>query len=84
MNEVDFTKGFNNGYLLAKHTSELMQKLIASIQPENDYLQGMLSGSKQHEMEMQKTNPQKEMDSASAKDINKDRGQKMDINRDDR
>ena len=54
MNEVDFTKGFNNGYLLAKHSPEVMNKLTASIQPENDYLQGMFSGAKQHEVEMSK------------------------------
>jgi hypothetical protein len=46
-----YSKGLNNDYLLAKHTPELMQKLTASIQPESDYLQVMLSGEKQHEIE---------------------------------
>ena len=79
MNEVDFTKGFNNGYLLAKHAPEVMSKLTTSIQPENDYFQGMFSGAKQHEMEITKTITKEE----PSKTISPDKEHGMEMEKDD-
>lgn len=45
-------KGFNQGYLIAKHKSELSQKLQKGfIDKENPYVQGFIAGVKEFERE---------------------------------
>lgn len=39
-----YTKGFNNGYLLARHEPELAAKLMASSNEQNPYLHGFAGG----------------------------------------
>jgi len=46
-----FTKGFNNGYLLAKYQPDLFEKIEKSSNPANEYFKGMLSGGKEYEHE---------------------------------
>ncbi|MFZ4751902.1 MAG: hypothetical protein ACOYLG_01045 [Chitinophagaceae bacterium] len=48
--EQQFTKGFNNGYLLAKHEPVLLKQLLV-VKNENEYIKGLVSGKKQHDIE---------------------------------
>lgn len=61
-------RGFNQGYLIAKHQPELYTDLSKSLKKhgENPYSKGFLSGGKQHEIEKNK-----EMKKAQAKTIDK-------------
>jgi hypothetical protein len=52
--EQQFQKGFNNGYLLAQYKPELAQQVTKDLKPENDYLDGLLSGKKEYEMQKAK------------------------------
>jgi hypothetical protein len=49
--EQQFQKGFNNGYLLAQYKPELAEQVTKDLKPENDYLDGLLSGKQEYEME---------------------------------
>ena len=49
--ELDFIKGFNNGYLLAKHEPELVNKLIKNPANDNEYMKGLAFGHEEYEME---------------------------------
>jgi len=49
-NEKLFTKGFNNGYLLAQHEPELAKKLTANNNDQSDYFKGLVKGKKEFEM----------------------------------
>ncbi|MDQ1086146.1 hypothetical protein [Siphonobacter sp. SORGH_AS_1065] len=46
-----YLKGFNNGYLLAQYEPELLNNLLASPNPENEYMQAMAHGKNQFEQE---------------------------------
>lgn len=39
-----FIKGFNNGYLLAKHEPALLTSMLNNIQPLTNYINGIKSG----------------------------------------
>ena len=54
-NNTQYTDGFNKGYLLNKHRPELLKSMLPTIKPENDFLDGLIGGSKEHELEMEKT-----------------------------
>jgi hypothetical protein len=49
--EQQYTKGFNNGYLLAQYEPELLNKLLPDLKPGNDYVDGMLSGKEQYDID---------------------------------
>lgn len=49
-----YQKGFNYGYLLAKHSPELLNRLLPALEPSNDYLKAIKSGKEQYDKE-QKT-----------------------------
>ena len=51
--EQIFLKGFNSGYLLAKHEPDLLSKVAKTLEPKNDYLDGFLSGKEEYELELQ-------------------------------
>jgi hypothetical protein len=53
MDEQDkkFTKGFNNGYLIAKYQPDLFEKIEKSSNSGNEYFKGMLSGKKEYDHE---------------------------------
>lgn len=53
--EEKYKKGFNNGYLLAQHEPELLNKIIKERNPGNEYFSGLLSGRKEYEREKMKT-----------------------------
>lgn len=54
MEEQDklYTKGFNNGYLLAKHEPEIAAKLTASPNEQNHYFRGLIFGKQEYEKEV--------------------------------
>ncbi len=49
-----YTKGFNDGFLLAEHAPALVQKLTPSLTPANDYLDGLLAGTREFTLEQAK------------------------------
>lgn len=52
--EQQFVKGFNNGYLLARYEPVLTSQIAKTLQPDNDYLSGFLSGKEEFELEQTK------------------------------
>jgi len=54
-NEQQFIKGFNNGYVLAKHEPDLLSKIVQNISSTNDYLTGFFSGKEEYEIEYSHT-----------------------------
>lgn len=46
-----YTKGFNNGYLLAKHEPELAAQLTAKSNDHSAYFKGLTGGKDQYEKE---------------------------------
>ena len=53
--DQDYLKGFNSGYLLAKHEPSLASQLAAHPNQQNEYFKGMLAGKQQHEREWAKS-----------------------------
>lgn len=51
--EEKYIKGFNEGYILAKHAPELSEKLT-EIKGENPRLEGLLDGIEQYGLEMKR------------------------------
>lgn len=81
--QKDYTKGFNNGYLLAQHQPELLNKISGSLDRSNSYCDGLLSGKEEYEIEKAKEYFKKfdRGDSfGKEKDKGKDRGD-IEINR---
>jgi hypothetical protein len=50
--DARYLKGFNNGYLLAKHEPELMAKLTAQTNEQSEYFKGLVSGKQEYEKEL--------------------------------
>jgi hypothetical protein len=46
-NEQKFIKGFNGGYLLAKHEPTLTDKIFQKLEPVNEYTKGLISGKEE-------------------------------------
>ncbi len=49
--DPQYLKGFNNGYLLAKHEPELAKQLANHPNEHNAYFKGLVSGKEQYEKE---------------------------------
>lgn len=47
-----YLKGFNNGYLLARHEPKLAAQLAASPNEQNPYFNGLVSGKEQYDKEV--------------------------------
>jgi hypothetical protein len=61
-NSKEIQKGFNSGYLLAKHKPELSKKLLNGLQKtDNPYVLGLIEGSrevkKERDLELKKERP---------------------------
>jgi len=52
LEEQQYTKGFNNGYLLAKHEPELASRLMTQPNEHNAYFRGLLGGKQEYEQEV--------------------------------
>ena len=53
--EKKFIKGFNHGYTLAEHEHELLNKIVKNLNLTNDYVQGIVSGKDEFELEKSRT-----------------------------
>ena len=54
MNEQQYIKAFNQGYVLSKHKPEFIEIVKASPDSSVDYFQAILAGAKQYEKDMAK------------------------------
>jgi hypothetical protein len=52
--EQQYIQGFNNGYVLAKHKQKLLNTISQNLNPNNNYLEGLLEGKNQLEFEQGK------------------------------
>lgn len=50
--EQDYIKGFNNGYLLAKHEPALAAQLTAKPNEHNAYFNGFVGGKQEYDREV--------------------------------
>jgi len=46
-----YLKGFNNGYLLAKHEPNLAAQLVTNPNDHNPYFKGLVSGKQEYDKE---------------------------------
>ena len=53
--EKKFIKGFNQGYTLAEHEPDILSKIVQNINSTNDYVQGIVSGKEEFELEKSRT-----------------------------
>lgn len=53
--EEKFIKGFNHGYTLAEHEPDLLSKIVKNLDSTNDYVQGIISGKEEFELEKSRT-----------------------------
>lgn len=51
LNEKQFIKGFNAGYLLAEYEPQILTALLKQIHPVNSYISGMAYGQKEYKLE---------------------------------
>ena len=47
-----YVKGFNDGYIISKHEPELMEKLLESEIPDQEYKKALEAGERQNQKEM--------------------------------
>jgi hypothetical protein len=52
--DKQYVKGFNQGYILAEHTPDLVKMLLKNQLPENDYVSGFKAGKSQFTLERMK------------------------------
>ncbi|WP_342089215.1 hypothetical protein [Dyadobacter sp. OTU695] len=50
--EQQYIKGFNSGYLLAKHEPGLAAQLTATPNEQNPYFKGLVSGKQEYDKEV--------------------------------
>lgn len=53
--EKKFINGFNHGYTLAKHEPDILSKIVKNLNSTNDYVQGIVSGKEEFELEKSRT-----------------------------
>lgn len=53
--EIKFIKGFNHGYTLAEHEPDILNKIVKNLNSTNDYVQGIVSGKEEFELEKSRT-----------------------------
>lgn len=51
MNEQQFIRGFNNGYLLAKYEPLMLTAFLKDLEPQNSYIHGISYGQREYENE---------------------------------
>jgi hypothetical protein len=53
--QTQYIRGFNSGYLLAKHIPALLAKIVKNVRPTNDFSEGLFSGKEEYELEHSRT-----------------------------
>jgi hypothetical protein len=72
--QIMYIKGFNSGYLLAKHIPTLLAKIVKNVRPTNDFTEGLFSGKEEYELEFSRT----QLDELTRmRNRSKDRGQDL-------
>jgi len=69
----EYTKGFNNGYKMAKYKPELVAQMGDSVKGVNDYEKGLLGGIKEYQQEQEKQRLDDLLDVRRSKSHSKDR-----------
>ena len=70
--EKIFIKGFNHGYTLAEHEPDILSKIVKNLNSTNDYVQGIVSGKEEFELEKSRTH---------LDDLNRIRNKSQDLDR---
>jgi hypothetical protein len=52
--EAEYIKAFNNGFVLAEHNPELLEKVTQNIPPSYNYLEGFFDGKEEYERSKEK------------------------------
>jgi len=55
INDKQFIKGFNSGYILAKFEPQMLNLLLKSLKPVSSYISGMRFGQKEYELELKQS-----------------------------
>ena len=50
-NEIQYTHGFNSGYVIAKHEPELYATITNGLESKNEYIEGFVLGGREYEHE---------------------------------
>ena len=85
MDEAKFQKAFNQGYILAEHAPTLMDSLKATTDQSNEYLNGILLGSQQYEIDKTNNISKNQRDQQAIEKNDKSlsvRGKDFEINKD--
>ena len=72
--DKDYLKGFNQGYLLAKHEPTLLKTLLKGKLPENEYFKGINAGKDEYNIEKMKSRLKTPTKSEPSKAIIKGKG----------
>lgn len=54
MDETQFKKAFNDGYLLGRHAPNLIDAIKTITGPSNDYLNALQMGAKQYDLDKER------------------------------
>ena len=71
MNTEKYIKGFNDGFILKKHKSELLENILNTTSS-NDYIQGLKDGEREFKQQKVKSRTQELDDLKSSKSNNID------------
>ena len=77
MEEQKYIRGFNDGYLLAKHMPTLLSKLTKNLKVTNDFVEGILMGKEEFDLEHSRTQTD-ELKRLRNKSQNRDKGHERD------
>jgi hypothetical protein len=66
-----YQHGFNSGYTLAKYNPTLYVNINKNLEPTSDFIDGLLSGGNQYELELTKSNKVEKKN--KGKEYNKDK-----------
>ena len=68
-----YLRGFNSGYVLAKHMPILLAQIVKTIHPSEGFTKGFLSGKKEYELERSRIQID-ELSHLRSKSQNRDKG----------
>lgn len=75
--QMQYIRGFNSGYLLAKYIPTLLAKIVKNVRPTNDFTEGLFSGKEEYELEHSRTQAE-EISQLRKKSRDRDKGHERD------
>lgn len=75
LQQMQYIKGFNSGYLLAKHMPTLLAKIVKNFRPSDDFSEGLFSGKEEFELEYSRTQAE---DLSRLRNVSKSRDKGLD------